>query len=135
MTRLPSIAVHRQTLAARGAAPLVPLLLSCVLFALSEGLATGQQKDDTHSPRVMIGKDKTSPGGDAFVPILFGSSVAEPVGTIIFDIHLSDEELVFQEVRGTGAEGITATGVAGKDPSDARKTLLRVRIENKNGAL
>lgn len=127
--------LFQTTRPARGMTPFVAFLLSCMLFVLSGNAVAGQQREEADSPRVMLGKDKTTPGADAFIPLIFGSSAAAPVGSVTFEIRFSNDELVFQEVKDPGTEGTTVTGVAEKDSSDPQKTLLRVRIEKKNGAL
>lgn len=93
-----------------------------------------QDQEDVSSARLVLGNDKTGPGGDAFVPIIFSSATTESVGTIIVEIRFAEKDLVFQEIKYADSEtAVSAT--AEKDPNEPEKIILRVSIESKAGAL
>ena len=94
-----------------------------------------QEPEGTNSARVLVGNDKTGPGGDAFVPIVFAPAASESVGTVIVEIRYPEKDLVFQEIKGADSDRMTVSAVTEKDPKEPGRTLLRVTVESKTGAL
>ena len=113
------------------------LLFAAFVFVshVCEIESQAQEQEEVSLARVVVGNDKTGPGGDAFVPIVFSSATAESVGTVIVEIRFPEKDLVFREIKSADSEKTNVSAAAENDPKEPGKTLLRVQVESKAGAL
>ena len=111
------------------------LLCAIVVFLFCQTPIAAQEQEGIVSARIVVGNDKTGPGGDAFVPITFSSSTTESVGSVIVEIRFPENDLVFREIKNADSEKVDLSASAEKDPNEPGKTLLRVKVESKAGPL
>lgn len=114
------------------------MMLTCVFVLLGFSYTTllvGQQEEAT---RLDLGIDKSNPGGQAFLPIIFSPAAGVQVATLSAEITFPAKQLAFQEVKkGGSADSVdvniqAAVKNSGKNPNES---ILEVVVENKTGPL
>lgn len=109
-----------------------------VLLGSSRMITLRAQDNTTTSARVDLGIDKSNPGGQAFIPIIFTPADGVEVGTLLAEITFPNKQLVFQEAKKGGSAdsaNVNITTEVKNDAESPEKTVLAVKVENETGPI
>jgi hypothetical protein len=109
-----------------------------VLLGSSKRITLRAQDNTTTSTRVDLGIDKSNPGSQAFIPIIFTPANEIEVGTLLVEISFPSKQLVFQEAKNGGSAGsanVNITTEVKNDVKNPEKTVLAVKVENETGPI
>ena len=116
------------------------VLVTCV-FALSgpPGMLTLRaQGTAPPSTRLDLGIDRSNPGSQAFIPIIFSPAGAVEAGTLLAEITFPNNKLLFEEAKKGGSAdsaNVNITTELKVDAKNPEKTVLAVKVENETGSV
>ena len=113
---------------------LAALFLTCVLVCLSGVIGAATRQEGVTLARVDVGDDKSNPGGEAFIPLIFspasGTEIASLVTRIAFPNKLLSFEGVRKDVSTDLADAEINTGVKA-DEKSSEISVLEVEVKGR----
>jgi hypothetical protein len=113
---------------------LVAPLVMGVLVCLSGAIVAGTRQEEVTLARVDVGDDKSNPGGQAFIPLIFNPTGGTEIATIITRIAFPNKLLSFEEVRKDVstdlADADIHTGVK-TDEKNPENSVLEVEVKGR----
>ncbi|MBI4456055.1 MAG: hypothetical protein HY644_09175 [Acidobacteria bacterium] len=124
---------HRQTASIKVPARVTVFML---LWLSTLVVAAAQQSEGTASTRLDLGYDKSNPGGQAFVPLIFSPGVGVQVGSVLAEVTFPTKQLAFEEAkRGASADSgdVELHTAVKNDDKNADRSIVEIKVENKAG--